>query len=89
MSKKNLKANNYEKVKEALIEISGNDLVKKLKQNISIEERKMFHVALVKIRIVSGSIKNEAKISIHKYHKNGFEKIKKGLVGSKLIHPNI
>lgn len=80
-SKKQIKANQYDKVKQALEEIGGKELLKKINSKINKNERKMFHVVLMKTKYVPGSMKNEGKVIVVKYHKQGFEKIQKNFSG--------
>lgn len=78
---KQIKANNYAKVEEALKEIGGEALLTKVNSSISKSERKMFHVVLMKTKYIPGSLKNQGTVVVVKYHKHGFEKIQKNFAG--------
>ncbi len=81
MSKSTIKANNYNLVKKALKELKDEVLLKKVPETINVKERKMYHVVLMKIRLIPGSVKNEVTLSVHKYHAAGYKKISENFVG--------
>lgn len=75
MKSKTVNPTNYKAVVDALKELGVGEDLKKIPSSIGSSERRMYHVVLLSVRLIPGSVKNEVKITVSKYHRRGFEKI--------------
>lgn len=75
---KKLKANNYSQASKE-IESMDESLVQKLNEEINHDDRKHYHVAMVKIQDRPGQAKNKVSFFIQQYNERAFEKAKKNI----------
>jgi hypothetical protein len=73
---KTFKANNYD---QAVKEIDALDKSKTevIKEDIRFEDRKHFHVAMVRITDRPGEAKNDVSVNVQMFHDQGFVKLQK------------
>jgi hypothetical protein len=73
---KTFKANNYD---QAVKEIDALDKSKTevIKEDIRFEDRKNFHVAMVRITDRPGEAKNDVSVNVQMFHDQGFVKLQK------------
>lgn len=73
---KQLKANNYQKALKEFKKLDDN-LANELSENINDCDRKMYHIALIKIEDQPGQAKNKVTSNVSKLHKHSFERLQK------------
>jgi len=76
---KQLQANNYSNAQKEL-EAIEKGLGGKVSEQVSPNDSKHYHVALVRIFDKPGEAKNEVSVVLQKYHKEAFEKLEKNFM---------
>lgn len=74
-----IKTNRFQQAIVELSELDKNQL-QKLNEEIDIKDSKHYHVAMVTIITREGQAKNDVRVSVGKFHEQGFKKLEKNFI---------